>query len=138
MKLKRVIAIMAVVLTLAASAPAAFAATDPGETTSQTVENQNSEENILIEFDLETGEERRKVIVGPEQDLDYYSPGTLGADIPSYHTSFRNKELLHSHLPLMILFSLIIYITERYAILLLLFLTERQETELVLLWGKIQ
>lgn len=92
MKFKKAIAIMTVVLTLAASAPAAFAATEPEISSSQTVslEDRNSEENILIETDLETGEEK-EVVVEPGQDPDYYSPISTVIDSYVPRTSIQDK-----------------------------------------------
>lgn len=103
MKFKKVIAMMAVILTLAASAPTVFATTESTGRISQTQiavddEDVKSEENILIETDLETGEEK-EVVVEPGQDPNYYSPGST-AVVDLYPTpgfdSLGNTEQLEA------------------------------------------
>ena len=86
MKFKKIIAMMAVILTLAASAPTVFATTESTGMISQTqiaVDNEDvkSEENILIETNLQTGEEK-KVVVSPlkKQEREYYDPNLIEID----------------------------------------------------------
>ena len=83
MKFKKTIAIMAVVLTLAASAPAAFAATESELTSSPTVslEDSKSEENILMETNFETNE-TVEIVVPENVDGRFATPPSM-PEIPS-------------------------------------------------------